>query len=173
MRKSRLFMILMAVMVAGMMTIAFAGCDQQEEQTEEETTTTVSEVSEETTVALAGGIDESFNLAEALKDTGVIATLDAPGVDYYIEQDSNVCETVYISACQDEEELDGMVGFIMAYDESDKSYEDLPDYRVAGEKDGITYVVSLATDLRYNAEDPQQTSDYEKMTEAMKSIEIK
>ncbi len=171
-------MILMAVMVAGMMTIAFAGCDQQEEQAEEETTTTVSEVSEETTVALDRIeqvllTDESFDLAEALKDTDVIATLDAPGVDYYIEQDSNVCETVYISACQDEEELDGMVGFIMAYDESDKSYEDLPDYRVAGEKDGITYVVSLATDLRYNAEDPQQTSDYEKMTEAMKSIEIK
>ncbi len=156
-------MILMAVMVAGMMTIAFAGCSQQEEQTEEETTT-VSEVSEETTAAPAGVIDESFDLAEALKDTGVIATLDASGVDYYIEQSSNVCETVYISACQDEEELDGMVGFIMAFDESDKSYEELPDYRVAGEKDGVTYVVSLATDMRYN---------YEKMTEAMESIEIK
>lgn len=166
-------MILMSAMVAGMMTIAFAGCDKQNEQTGEETTETeVTEVTE-ATEAPAGGISDSFNLADVIADSGVLETLDATGVDYYVEQDSNVCESFYISACQEDETYDGMVGFVMAYDKDDTSYESLPNYRVCGEKDGVTYVVGLASDVRYNPEDLQQGSDFNKLTEAMKTIEIR
>ncbi|MDO4177217.1 MAG: hypothetical protein Q4D99_07115 [Bacillota bacterium] len=168
MKKNRLLMVIIALLMTVSMTLAFAGCGQDAEQAETENV----EVTEAGEVFVAG-LDESFNIAEALSDTDILETLDASGVDYYIEQYSNDSESFYLSACADDEEYDGMVGYITAYAEGDTSYEDLPDYKVLGVKDGITYVLGLATDVRVNPEDTQIAADYNKLTEAMKSLEIK
>ena len=171
MKKSRLLMMLMAIIMVGIMAFAFAGCGNEEDVTDE-TTEAVTEETEDTETAATDSLleDPEYDINVVLMNAGLAEALDATGVEYSINQFSNITNDVSIAT--GDEELDGVAGSLMAYAKGDTTYEDLPDYKIIGEQDGVVYVLMLPTDVRYNAEDPQQAEDYEKLTEALKTFTI-
>ena len=168
MKKSRLLMMLMSVMMIVVMAFAFAGCGDNEEATDETTEAVAEETEAQSTDSLLE--DPEYDINVVLMNAGLGDALDATGVEYSINQFSNITNDVSINT--GDEELDGVVGSFMAYAKGDTEYENLPDYQIVGEQDGVVYVLMLPTDLRYNAEDSQQSADYEKLTEALKAFTI-
>lgn len=173
MKKSRLLMIIMSVMMVGAMAFAFAGCGGDEESQATDETAEAVATEEEPAVEGDNSLleDPEYDIYKVLVNAGLEDVLDASGVEYDINQFSNITTEIAIKTSDDE--YDGVVGSIMAYKPDDTEYKDLPDYKVIGEQDGVVYVLMLPTDVRYNAENPQQSSDYEKLTEALKTFEIK
>ena len=168
MKKSRLLMILMSIMMVGVMAFAFTGCGDQEEATDETTEAVTEETETGTTDSLME--DPEYDINVVLMNAGLKEALDATGVEYNINRFSNITNDVSINTGDDQ--LDGVAGAFMAYAKGDNEYEALPDYKIIGEQDGVVYVLMLPTDVRYNAEDPQQKADYEKLTEALKAFTI-
>lgn len=166
MRKNRLLMVLMAIMMIGIMAFAFAGCGD-DGNTEQTTEATTEEAETQTNGSLLD--DPEYDINVVLVNAGLEEALDATGVDYSIIQFSNISNEVAINASG---EYDGVAGTFMAYEKGNTEYENLPDYQISGEKDGVVYVLMLATDVRYNAEDPQEEEEYFKLTEALKAFTI-
>lgn len=168
MKKNSLVTLIMSIMLAGMMTLVFCGCGGSEEA-EEETTITQTEAESGETDSLLE--DPEYDISVILANAGLEELLDAMGVEYSINKSGNTSNEVSIDTGGDE--YDGVVGTFMAYTEGDNEYENIPDYRIIGMKDGVVYVLMLPTDLRYNPEDSRQCGDYEKLTEVLKTFEIK
>ena len=104
------------------------------------------------------------------KNAGLQEALDATGADYSINKTSGtVCEVAINTGS---EELDGVAGTFMAFSPDSSEYEAFPDYRICGEKDGVVYVLLSPTDVRYDANDPQQQEDYEKISEVLNAFVI-
>ncbi|MCQ2546894.1 MAG: hypothetical protein MJ161_05025 [Clostridia bacterium] len=173
MKKNRLLLVLMSVIMACAMTLAFAGCGG-DANTDEEAAETTAAAETETSAEVADSLleDPEYDIYKVLEKNGLEDVLQASGVEYDVNQFSNITTEVAIKMPEGEE-LDGVAGVFMAYAPGDTEYESLPDYKIVGEQDGVTYVLMLPTDVRINTEDPQQSSDYEKLTEALKSFEIK
>lgn len=169
MKKNRLLMILISIMMIGVIAFAFVGCGDKEEATDE-TTEAATEANEEAVTTDSLLEDPEYDINVILMNAGLKETLDATGVEYSINQFSNITNDVSINTGDDE--LDGVAGAFMAYAKGDNEYEALPDYKIIGEQDGVVYVLMLPTDVRYNTEDPQQKADYEKLTEALKTFTI-
>lgn len=165
MRKNRLLSAALVLILTGSLVLAFAGCGEKEEPIDETTPTT--EGTEEESLLE----DPEYDISNVLANAGLIEALDATGVEYTLENSTTTVEEVAINTGS--EELDGVAGTFMAFAQDDKAYESFPDYQIAGEKDGITYILMLPTDVRYDANDPQQTADYEKLTETLKAFVIR
>ena len=164
MRKNRLLSIALVLMMTGIMAFAFAGCGESEEPVQETTQTT----EETTTVSLLE--DPEFDINVILTNAGLQEALDATGADYSINKTSGtVCEVAINTGS---EELDGVAGTFMAFSPDSSEYEALPDYRICGEKDGVVYVLLSPTDVRYDANDPQQQEDYGKISEVLNAFVI-
>lgn len=61
--------------------------------------------------------------------------------------------------------LSGTVFTLIAYDWGDNGYENFPNYNIAGLTEDKKYIVTFATDLQFDADDPVQTSEYNRLKE--------
>ena len=114
--------------------------------------------------------DPEFDINVILTNAGLQEALDATGADYSINKTSGtVCEVAINTGS---EELDGVAGTFMAFSPDSSEYEAFPDYRICGEKDGVVYVLLSPTDVRYDANDPQQQEDYGKIREVLNAFVI-
>ncbi|MGN0702480.1 MAG: hypothetical protein ACI4KL_04795 [Lentihominibacter sp.] len=164
MRKNRLLAAALVLMMTGVMAFAFTGCGENEAPAEE-TTQTTEETTSESLLE-----DPEYDINVILTNAGLQEALDASGADYsIITTSSTVCDVAINTGS---EELDGVAGTFMAFSADSSEYQDFPDYRVCGEKDGVVYVLLSPTDVRYDVNDPQQQEDYGKITEVLNAFVI-
>ena len=164
------------------MIFAFAGCsgsDSGEKSATENTnaTTEATETSETTTEeATVDDYDilDGFNLVEKdditlLYGNGFVLTM--PDDDWGYEQTSPTCLQIYSEDAR-EDGYDGHLVSIMAFDPEDTSYEDFPDYSVAGRGKTVdkVFVALFPTDVQYNPDDPDQAEDYNELLTHVKKI---
>ncbi len=166
MKKNRL-QVLLAIMLIGITAFAFAGCGSGDENTDETTEATT----EAATEATASTQDPEFDLIKIARDSGIIYVIPS-NIGYTMESNNHTSASISLNSAK-ADGLNGTAGTLMAFDAGDTSYEDFPDYQQVGEKDGITYIMLFATDLQYNAEDSQQTQDYNDLVDALKTFRVK
>ena len=167
--------LLMAGVVA-VMVFAFAGCGDTstDEKTVEDTETTT-EATEATEPASDYDIMEGSELVESgsmLLLYGNDFMLIMPNNDLWgYEKTSDTSMEIYLKAAR-EDGLDGNLVTIMAFDPEDTSYENFPDYSVAGhgQNCGKTFVALFPTDVQFNPEDSQQEADYQELYTHVKKI---
>ena len=169
MKKRSFLKFITALVLSSAMIIAFAGCGS--DGTEEEVTTeATTQATTEATTAVV--LDDSFNIDQVLMEAGLNDALNAAGAEYYMQLDSNTSQTVGINSAR-ADDLDGVAGTIMAFASGDQSYTEFPDYQIMGEKDGVTYILLLATDVQYNPNNQTQVREYETLVNALKNFTIK
>lgn len=170
--------LLMAGLVA-VMVFAFAGCtgSGEDKSVEDPTDETTTEATTEATTKAVSDYDILEN--SELKEDGSMALLY--GNDFLLimpnndkwgyEKDSAGNLNIYLKAAR-EDDYDGNLVTIMAFDPDDTSYEDFPSYSVAGFGNNVNkrFVALFPTDVRYNFEDEQQTADYNELLTHVKKI---
>lgn len=150
MKKSRLLMMLMAIMMVGVMAFAFAGCGSDE--TTDETKEAITEETEGTSE-----VATDFDIMTVLNENGFEEKFSTD-IMYVVEQDSKTSVSVYLKSAKVDGN-GGLAGTIMAFEESNTEYEKFPDYEVIGQKDGMTYITLYATDVQFGEDADQETID--------------
>lgn len=169
--------LLMAGLVA-VMVFAFAGCtgsddDKSIGETTEETT---AEATETTAEAVS---DFDILEGEQLVENG--SELLLYGNDFMLimpnndkwgyKKDTAGNLDIYLKAARDSG-YEGNLVTIMAFDPEDTSYEEFPDYSVAGKGQNVdkTFVALFPTDVQYDPQDEQQQADYDELYTHVKKI---
>ena len=169
--------LLMAGLVA-VMVFAFAGCtgsddDKSIGETTEETT---AEATETTAEAVS---DFDILEGEQLVENG--SELLLYGNDFMLimpnndnwgyKKDTAGTLDIYLKAARDSG-YEGNLVTIMAFDPEDTSYEEFPDYSVAGKGQNVdkTFVALFPTDVQYDPQDEQQQADYDELYTHVKKI---
>ena len=169
--------LLMAGLVA-MMVFAFAGCSDSDEDVKSTETSSEPTTTEETTTAEATGeydIMEGFQLVENGSELllyGNDFLLIMPNNDKWgYEQTSADVLQIYLKAARDDG-YEGNLVSIMAFDPEDTTYEDFPEYSVAGTGQNVnkTFIALFPTDVQFNPEDPDQQADYDELFAHVKKI---
>ena len=179
--KKHIRMILLAGLIA-MMTIAFAACgdsDTDEKSTTESQTTVTenTDATDETTTEAAGGYDIMNGFK--LEPNGSVLLLHGNGFvlampnddDWGYEQTSETSLTIYDKDAR-EDNFGGELVTIMAFDPEDTTYEDFPDYTVAGKSQKVnkTFIALFPTDAQFDANDPEDEADYMELFNHVKKI---
>ncbi len=169
--------LLMAGLVA-VMVFAFAGCGENEDTKSTETSSTQTETTEATEATEAtGGYDimEGSQLVENGSELllyGNDFLLIMPNNDKWgYEQTSEDCLEIYLKSARDDGYGGNLVS-IMAFDPEDTTYEDFPDYSVAGKGQNVnkTFIALFPTDVQFNPEDSEQEADYNELLTHVKKI---
>ena len=164
----------------GAMVFAFAGCGGSDtsksttESTETEAPTT--EATETTTEAtedydIMKGSELKANGSELLLYGNDFLLIMPNDDDWGYEQTSPTSLSIYLEDAK-EDGYGGNLVTIMAFDPEDTSYEDFPDYTVAGvgANTGKTFIALFPTDVQYNPQDDDQAEDYNELLTHVKKI---
>ncbi len=171
------------LLLAGVITImvfGFAGCSDSDsgEKSATENTNASTEATEtaETDGTATDDYDilDGFNLVEKdditlLYGNGFVLTM--PDDDWGYEQTSPTCLQIYSKDAR-EDGYEGHLVSIMAFDPDDTSYEEFPEYSVAGRGKTVdkVFVALFPTDVQYNPDDPDQAEDYNELFTHVKKI---
>ena len=174
-------MILLAGLIA-MMAFAFAACgnsDTDEKSTTESQTksTEQTEATEETTTEAADDYDImkgsklEANGSELLLYGNDFLLIMPNNDDWGYEQTSPTSVTIYDKDSR-EDGFGGNLVTIMAFDPSDKSYEDFPDYAVAGSGKNVnkTFIALFPSDAQFDPNDPEDEAEYMELFNHVKKI---
>ena len=169
--------LLMAGLIA-VMVFAFAGCtDSDEGKSVEESTGETTTETTETTAETVSDFDilEGEQLVENGSELllyGNDFMLVMPNNDKWgYKKDAAGNLDIYLKAARDDG-YEGNLVTIMAFDPEDTSYEEFPDYSVAGKGQNVnkTFVALFPTDVQYNPEDATQQADYDELFTHVKKI---
>ena len=172
------------LLFAGVITVmvfAFAGCSDSNsgEKSATESTNAPTEATETQDTTEEATVDDydildGFNLVEKdditlLYGNGFVLTM--PDDDWGYEQTSPTCLQIYSEDAR-EGGYEGHLVSIMAFDPDDTSYEDFPDYSVAGRGKTVdkVFIALFPTDVQYNPDDPDQAEDYNELFNHVKKI---
>ena len=166
--------LLMAGLIA-VMVFAFAGCTSGEDKSIESDTTTESTESATTEATddydiLAGS--ELYESGSELLLYGNDFLLIMPNNDKWgYEKSSNDCMEIYLKSARNAN-LGGNLVSIMAFDPEDTSYENFPDYAVAGTGQNVnkTFIALFPTDVQFDPQDTQMEADYNELLTYLKKI---
>lgn len=174
-------MILLAGLIA-MMAFAFAACgdsDTDEKSTTESQTksTEQTEATEETTTEAADDYDImkgsklEANGSELLLYGNDFLLIMPNNDDWGYEQTSPTSVTIYDKDSR-EDGFGGNLVTIMAFDPSDKSYEDFPDYAVAGTGQNVnkTFIALFPSDAQFDPNDAEDEAEYMELFNHVKKI---
>ena len=169
--------LLRKLLMAGVVTVmvfAFAACDESgggEDPTEptEEPTTEATETTTEAT-------DDYDIMANSQLVDGMLYGNDflliMPDNDSWgYEQTSKTTVEIYLKSAR-EAGYGGNLVTIMAFDPEDTSYENFPDYSVAGhgQNCGKTFVALFPTDVQFDPQDSEQEAAYQDLYTYVKKI---
>lgn len=167
--------LLMAGLIASLV-FAFAGCDSDSDEKNIEDTETTTEATEATTEAAADydimeGSQLVENGSELLLYGNDFLLIMPNDDDWGYEKSSDDSLEIYLKDAR-EDGMEGNLVTIMAFDPEDTSYENFPDYTVAGhgQNCGKTFIALFPTDVQYNAQDEDQTEDYNNLYNHVKKI---
>ena len=166
--------------VAVAMIFAFAGCGSQGEDkstTAASDTETQAEETESTAAETSGDYDimEGFRVEEnddadytVLYGNGFTLTMPEDD-DWGYEATNSTSLNIYLKDAR-ESGFEGDLVTIMAFDPEDTSYEEFPNYTIAGKSQKVnkTFIAMFPTDVRYDPNDPDQEEDY---TELIRYVE--
>ena len=163
------------LLIAGavaVMVFAFAGCggSNTDKSTTEATSASTSETTETTTASaddydIMSGFELQEYGSELLLYGNDFLLIMPNDDDWGYEKLSPTSLEIYLKDAR-EDGLDGHLVTIMAFDPDDTSYEDFPEYAVAGHGPncGKTFIALFPTDVQYNMEDEDQAEDYEELS---------
>ena len=163
--------LLMAGLIAGLV-FAFAACTEDESKNIEETETTTTEATEPTTEETADyDIMDNSELKDGLLYGNDFLLIMPDNDTWGYEQTSPTSVEIYLKAAR-EDGYGGNLVTIMAFDPEDTSYEDFPDYSVAGHGANVnkTFIALFPTDVQYNMQDPDQEAAYNDLFTYVKKI---
>lgn len=171
---------LLAAGLIAVMVFAFAGCTgPDEDKSAEPTAEPTTEATEATETTAAPESDYDILEGSELVESGSMLLLY--GNDFMLvmpnndkwgyEKDSAGNLEIYLKAAR-EDDYGGNLVTIMAFDPDDTSYEDFPDYSVAGQGQNVnkTFVALFPTDVQFNPDDPEQAADYQELFDHVKKI---
>ena len=165
--------LLMAGLVASLV-FAFAACG--ETGGDEETTATTEEPTTEATEATteaAGDYDilEGSQLVDGLLYGNDFLLIMPDNDSWGYEKTSDTTLEIYLKSARDDG-YGGNLVTIMAFDPEDTSYENFPDYSVAGhgQNCGKTFVALFPTDVQFNPQDADQQAAYQDLYTYVKKI---
>ena len=174
-------MILLAGLIA-VTAFAFAACggsDTTEKSTAESQTksTDQTEPTEESKAETTDGYDimEGFNLEQNGSELllyGNDFLLTMPNNDDWgYEQTSGTTLTIYDKDAR-EDGYGGELVTIMAFDPDDTSYEEFPDYAVAGTGKNVnkTFIAQFPTDTQFDPSDKDDEAEYMELFDYVKKI---
>jgi hypothetical protein len=168
--------LLIPVMVL-MMVFAFAGCTDSGNS--EDPTEPTEETATEATEPTEAPDDYDIMEGSEMTDGGDVMLLY--GNDFLMlmpkndswgyEQTSKTSVEFYLKSAR-EDGFGGNVVTIMAFDPDDTSYEDFPDYTVAGHGANVdkTFIALFPTDVQFNPEDNEQQAAYNDLYDYVKKI---
>ncbi len=169
--------LLRKLLMAGLVTVmvvAFAACGEtsSEKSTSESSEAPTTEATEATTEAAS---DYDIMDGSELKD-GILYGNDfllvMPDNDTWgYEKNNETSLDIYLKSARDDG-YGGTLVTIMAFDPEDTSYEDFPDYSVAGhgQNCGKTFIALFPTDAQFNPEDSEQEAAYQDLYTHVKKI---
>jgi hypothetical protein len=140
---------------------------------------TITDQPEQESSAASGGSDSSGSTTsggyDILQDLSIHASegtafmdtayfsLSLPGsISWDYEQIDNSAFLIYYSPARDAG-CGGTVVSIRAYDWGDNSYEDFPEWQIAGSSNDKKYVAILPTDVQYDVNDATQVEEYQRL----------
>ena len=166
--------LLMAGLVA-VMVFAFAGCGEKNDTKSTETSAAQTEAAEATESTGGYDIMEGSQLVENGSELllyGNDFLLVMPNNDKWgYEQTSEDCLEIYLKSARDDGYGGNLVS-IMAFDPEDTTYEEFPDYSIAGKGQNVnkTFIALFPTDVQFNPEDSEQEADYNELLTHVKKI---
>lgn len=176
MKKQEILKLTIAAVLCFCMAIAFIGCGDTPEQksAEEATEETVAtepteEASDEYYIADGITVEEENDMA-VLYANGFHLTMPNTGTWTYDAETTDSLRIYYMDA--DSAGFGGTLVTIMAFDLDDNSYEDFPDYVVAGENKelGKRFIALFPTDVQYDPEDETQAAEYTELLNHVQTI---
>ena len=179
--RSFLRMTLLTGLIA-VMAFAFAACGgsdtDEKSATESQTKSTEqTEATEETTTEAAEDYDImkgsklEANGSELLLYGNDFLLIMPNNDDWGYEQSSPTALTIYDKDSR-EDGFGGELVTIMAFDPSDTSYKDFPDYAVAGTGKNVnkTFIALFPSDAQFDPNDPEDEAEYMELFNHVKKI---
>ena len=152
------------LLMAGLVTVmifAFAACGETGGGDEETTTEPAETPTTEATEATTEAVDDYDIMANSELEDGLLYGNDfllvMPDDDTWgYEQTSKTSVEIYLKSAR-EDGYGGNLVTIMAFDPEDTSYEDFPDYSIAGYGKNVDkrFIALFPTDVQFNPEDPE------------------
>jgi len=184
MRKYIKLLLLTGLML--MTAAAFAACDSDTNEkstvdTTEAQTTEATEATEATEQTTTAGESGDYDIMEGSRLVENGSELLLYGNDFMIimpndddwkyEKTSDTSMSIYLEDAR-EDGYDGNLVTIMAFDPEDTSYEQFPDYAVAGHGKNVnkTFIALFPTDVQFNPQDPDQAEDYQELFSHVQKI---
>ncbi|MDO4868679.1 MAG: hypothetical protein Q4A65_00095 [Bacillota bacterium] len=177
-KKNSIFHLTIAAVLSLCMVFAFAGCGSKtassDDGVSEETTAEETVATQE---AADYNISEGLDVAESgdsavLKGNGFELTMPNTGTWSYTANGEDSVTVYYMPA--ESAGFGGELVTIMAMNMDDTSYEEFPDYAIAGESEslGKRFIAMFPTDLQCDPEDETQSAEYPELLDHVKKISM-
>ena len=165
MKKQEILKLTIATVLCFCMAIAFIGCGSNTTTKTTESPTEETEATEPTEEAAEYDIAEGITVQEendmaVLYANGFHVVMPNTGTWTYNAESADSLNIYYMDG--ESAGFGGNLVTIMAFDLDDNSYEDFPDYAVAGENKelGKRFIALFPTDVQYDPEDETQEAEY-------------
>ena len=177
MKKKSILELTIAIVLCLCMAVAFVGCSGSdnkkatEEATDETVATEATEQTSEYDITQGLTVKEVDDQMAVLVGNGFELTMPNTGTWSY-EANGTDCVSVYYMDAESAG-FGGNLVSIMAMPLDDTSYEDFPDYAIAGESEalGVRFIALFPTDVQYDPEDETQTEEYSELLDHVKKID--
>ncbi len=176
MKKKELLKLTLAAMLCLGMSVAFIGCTGSDDQKTTEEATDEAVATEEAAEQTMGyDITRGLTVKEVndmavLVGNGFELTMPNTGTWSYEANGPDSVSVYYMDAKS--AGFGGNLVSIMAMSLDDTSYEDFPDYAIAGESEalGVRWIALFPTDVQFDPKDETQATEYQELLDHVKMI---